>query len=138
MLALFRNLTCINLLIISALFDICYPFFIAYIYQLFRLFCIIFSFLLIIQTCAIRFWIEFVWKSIRSINDSFVMVCITVINTSLSFILAAGMIWNAEGMKGTWRLSHNHPLLMTVIDDEHPLRYVFKICKYLHNINKIS
>ena len=53
------------------------------------------------------------------------MVCITVINTSLSFILAAGMIWNAEGMKGTWRLSHNHPLLMTGIDHEHPLRYVF-------------
>ena len=66
------------------------------------------------------------------------MVCITVINTLLSIVLAAGAIWNAEGMKGTWRLSHNHPLLMTVIDDEHPLRYVLKICKYLHNINKIS
>ena len=53
------------------------------------------------------------------------MVCITVINTLLSIVLAAGAIWNAEGMKGTWRLSHNHPLLMTVIGHEHPLRYVF-------------
>ena len=52
------------------------------------------------------------------------MVCIIVINTLLSFILAVGTIWNAEGMKGTWRLSHNHPILMTVIDDEQPLRYV--------------
>ena len=113
MIALFRNLTQFNLLTISALFDIRYPFFIAYIYQLFRFFSIIFYFLLIIQTCAIRFWIEFVWKSIRSINDSFVMVCITVINTFLSFILAAGTIWNAEGMEST-----------LFIDDEHPLRYV--------------
>ena len=54
------------------------------------------------------------------------MVCITVINTFLSFIFAAGIVWNAEGMKGTWRLSHNHPLLMTAIDgSEHPLRYVY-------------
>ena len=63
------------------------------------------------------------------------MVCITVINTLLSFILAAGVIWNAEGMKGAWRISHNHPLLMTFIDGEHPLRYVYM---YLYNINKIS
>ena len=124
MLALFRNLTCFNLLTISALFDICYPFFIAYIYQLFRIFSFIFYFLLIIQTCIIRFWIEFIWKSIRSIKDSFVMVCITVINTFLSFIFAAGVIWNAEGINAPWRLSHNHPLLRTILDDEHPLRYV--------------
>ena len=136
MISLFRNLTCLNLLTISTLLDISYPFFIAYIYQLIKNQCRIFLFLLLIQTCIFRFWIEFVWKSIRSINDSFVMVCITVINTFLSFILAAGTIWNAEGMKGTWRLSHNHPLLMTAIDgSEHPLRYVYM---YPFNINKIS
>ena len=127
MIALFRNLTCLNLLTISALFDIHYPFFIAYIYQLLKVFSIIFYFLLIIQTCIIRFWIEFIWKSVRSINDSFVMVCITVSNTFLSFIIAAGNIWNAEGMKGTWRLSHNYPLSIAGIDFEHPLRYVY-IC----------
>ena len=124
MIALFRNLTCFNLLTISALFDICYPFFIAYIYQLIRIFSIVFYVLLIIQTCIIRFLIEFIWKSVRSINDSIVMLCITVINTLLSFILAAWFVWDAEGMKGTWRLSHNHPLLMTAIGHEHPLRYV--------------
>ena len=125
MIHLFWNFTCFNLLTISALFDIHYPFFIAYIYQIIRIFSVIFCNLLIIQTCIIRFWIEFIWKSVRSINDSFVMVCITVINTFLSFIFAAGIVWNAEGMKGTWRLSHNHPLLITVVDSEHPLlRYV--------------
>ena len=134
MIALFRNLTCLNLLTISALFDTHYPFFIAYIYQLSKVFSIIFYFLLIIQTCIIRFWIEFIWKSVRSINDSFVMVCITVSNTFLSFIIAAGNIWNAEGMKGTWRLSHNHPLSIAGIDFEHPLRYVYM---YPNNINKI-
>ena len=124
MIALFRNLTCLNLLTIPVLFDIHYPFFIAYIYKLIRIFSIIFYCLLGIQTYIIRFWIEFIWKSIRSINDSFVMVCITVINTFLSFILAAGTIWNAEGMKSTWRLSQSHPLLMTGRDDDHPLRYL--------------
>ena len=124
MIALFRNLTCFNLLAISALFDIHYPFFIAYIYQLFRIFSIAFYFLLIIQTCIIRFLIEFIWKSVRSINDSFVMLCITVINTLLSFIIAAWIVWDADGMKGSWRLTHTHPLLMTVRDGEHTLRYV--------------
>ena len=125
MISLFGNLTCLNLLTISTLLDICYPFFIVYIYQLIRSMCRIFLFLLLIQTCIFRFWIEFVWKSIRSINDSFAIVCITVINTLLSFIFAAGLIWNGEGWKGTWswRLSHNHPLLMTVTNDDHPLRY---------------
>ena len=63
------------------------------------------------------------------------MVYITVMNTLLSLVLAAGGIWDAEGVKGTWRLSHNHPLLITAIDgSEHPLRYVYM---YPNNINKI-
>ena len=124
MIALLRNLTCVNLLSISALFDICYPFFIAYIFQLIRVFSIVFYVLLIIQTCIIRFLIELIWKSVRSINDSIVMLSITVINTLLSFIFAAGTIWNAEGMKSTWRISQSHPLLMTGRDNDHPLRYL--------------
>ena len=139
MIALFRNLTCFNLLTISALFDICYPFFITYIYQLFRIFSIAFYILLINQTCIIRFLIEFIWKSVRSINDSFVIRCITVINTLLSFIFAAWIVWDADRMKGSWRLSHNHPLLMTVIDGEHPLRYVpYRLCFYARIIKKVK
>ena len=126
MIALFKNLTCLNILSISTLLDISYPFFIAYIYQLIKNACGIFFFLLLIQTCIFRFWIEFVWKSIRSINDNFVMFYITVMNSLVSIVLAAGVIWNAEGMKETWRISHNRPLLMmmTFIDHESPLRFV--------------
>ena len=129
MIALFRNLTCLNLLTISTLLDISYPFFIVYNYQLIGKMCSIFFLLLLIQTCFIRFWIEFVWKSTRCINDNFVMVYITVMNSLVSIVLAAGVIWNAEGMKGTWRISHNHPLLMmmTFINHESPLRFV---CTY--------
>ena len=123
MISLFGNLTCLNLLAISTLLDISYPFFVVYIYQLIRCMSRFFLSLLLIQTCIFRFWVEFVWKSIRSINDSFAINCITGINTLLSFIFAAGLIWNGEGWKGTWRLSHNHPLLMTVTIDDHPLRY---------------
>ena len=129
MISLFGNLTCLNLLTISILLDICYPFFVVYIYQLIRNMSRIFFFLLLIQTCIFRFWTEFVWKSIRSINDNFVMVYITLVNSLVSIVLAAGVIWNAEGMKGTWRISHNHPLLMmmTFINHESPLRFV---CTY--------
>ena len=130
MIALFRNLTCLNLLTISTLLDISYPFFIAYIYQLIRYVCRIFFFLLLIQTCIIRFWIEFVWKSTRSIDDNFVMVYVTVMNTLVSIVLAAGRIWNAEGMKSVWRINHNHALLMTVIV-ESPLRFVLMYMMYL-------
>ena len=47
-------------------------------------------------------------------------------NSLVSIVLAAGVIWNAEGMKETWRISHNRPLLMmmTFIDHESPLRFV--------------
>ena len=129
MISLFGNLTCLNLLTISTLLDIFYPFFVVYIYQLVRNMSRIFFFLLLIQACIFRFWTEFVWKSIRSINDNFVMVYITVMNSLVSIVLAAGVIWNAEGMKGTWRISHNHPLLMmmTFINHESPLRFV---CTY--------
>ena len=83
--------------------------------------------------CIIRFWIEFIWKSIRSINDNFVMVYVTVMNSLVSIVLAAGVIWNAEGMKGTWRISHNHPLLMmmTFINHESPLRFVCTYDEYM-------
>ena len=126
MISLFGNLTCLNLLTISTLLDIRYPFFIVYLYQSIRNMSRIFFSLLLIQTCIFRFWIEFVWKSIRSINDNFVMFYITLMNSLVSIVLAAGMIWNAEGMKGTWRISHNHPLMMmmTFMDHESPLRFV--------------
>ena len=129
MISLFGNLTCLNLLAISTLLDISYPFFVVYIYQLIRNMSRIFFFLLLIQACIFRFWTEFVWKSIRFINDNFVMVYITLMNSLVSIVLAAGVIWNAEGMKGTWRISHNHPLLMmmTFINHESPLRFV---CTY--------
>ena len=122
MIAIFRNLTCFNLLFISVLFDISYPFFLVYIYHLFRIFTLVFYVLLIFQICIMRFLIEFIWKSVRSINDSIVMPCITIINTILCFTIAAWVVWDAKGMKGTWRISYNHPLLMHGIDDVHPLR----------------
>ena len=126
MISLFGNLTCLNLLAISTLLDISYPFFVVYIYQLIRCMSRFFLSLLLIQTCIFRFWVDFVWKSIRSINDNFVMFYITVMNSLVSIVLAAGVIWNAEGMKETWRISHNRPLLMmmTFIDHESPLRFV--------------
>ena len=82
----------------------------------------IFYLLLIMQICIVRFWIEFIWKSIRSINDSFVMVCITVIDIFISFIFSAGILLISEGFPIPWRISHNDPLFKTVKDDEHHLR----------------
>ena len=80
--------------------------------------------LLLIQTCIIRYCIEFIWKSVRPIDDRFVMVCITVTNAFLSFLLAAMCVWDAKGMKMNWWLTDHHPSITTIIHDDHPLRYV--------------
>ena len=68
---------------------------------------------LVIQSCIIRYWTEFIWKSVRPIDDRFVMAFLTAKDTFLSILFSTMVVWNADGMKDTWWLSNNHPLLMS-------------------------
>ena len=107
------NLTCFNLSTMSALFDLQFPYFLVYIYKFIRIFTLFFILFVAIQSCLIRYWIEFVWKSVKAIDDNMIMAFIRG-NTALqSMIFALMSVWNAGGMQGIWWITTSNPLLMT-------------------------
>ena len=67
------NLTCFNLSTMSALFDLQFPYFVVYIFGFIRIFTFFFVLFLAIQSCLIRYWIEFVWKSVKAIDDNMII-----------------------------------------------------------------
>ena len=109
------NLTCFNLSTMSALFDIQYPYFLVYIYRFIRIFSFFYTLFLAIQSCLIRYWIEFVWKSVRAIDDRMIMVFIHVNTAFQSMIFAFMFVWNAGGLQASWWITTTHPLLMTTV-----------------------
>ena len=112
------NLTCFNLSTMSALFDLQFPYFVVYIFGLIRIFTFFFVLFLAIQSCLIRYWIEFVWKSVKAIDDNMIMAFIRG-NTALqSMIFALMFVWNAGGMQGTWWITTSNPLLITQVDND--------------------
>ena len=111
------NLTCFNLSTMSALFDIQFPYFVGYIFGFIRIFTFFFVLFLAIQSCLIRYWIEFVWKSVKAIDDNMIMAFIRG-NTALqSMIFALMFVWNAGGMQGIWWITTSNPLLITQVDN---------------------
>ena len=107
------NLTCFNLSTMSALFDLQFPYFLVYIYKFIRIFTLFFILFVAIQSCLIRYWIEFVWKSVKAIDDKLIMVFISVNTVFQSMIFAFMFVWNAGGLQASWWITTSNPLLMT-------------------------
>ena len=107
------NLTCFNLSTMSALFDLQFPYFLVYIYKFIRIFTLFFILFVAIQSCLIRYWIEFVWKSVKAIDDKLIMVFISVNTVFQSMIFAFMFVWNAGGLQASWWITTRNPLLMT-------------------------
>ena len=107
------NLTCFNLSTMSALFDLQFPYFVVYIYKFIRIFTLFFILFVAIQSCLIRYWIEFVWKSVKAIDDKLIMVFIRVNTVFQSMIFAFMFVWNAGGLQASWWITTSNPLLMT-------------------------
>ena len=107
------NLTCFNLSTMSALFDLQFPYFLVYIFGFIRIFAFFFVLFLAIQSCLIRYWIEFVWKSVKAIDDKLIMVFISVNTVFQSMIFAFMFVWNAGGLQASWWITTSNPLLMT-------------------------
>ena len=107
------NLTCFSLSTISALFNLQFPFLLVYIYRFIRIFTFFFILFLAIQSCLIRYWIEFFWKSVRAIDDKLIMVFIRVNTAFQSMIFAFMFVWNAGGLQASWWITTSNPLLMT-------------------------
>ena len=109
------NLTCFNLSTMSALFDLQFPYFVVYIFGLIRIFTFFFVLFLAIQSCLIRYWIEFVWKSVKAIDDKLIMAFIRGNTAFQSMIFAFMFVWNAGGLQASWWVTTNNPLLMTQV-----------------------
>ena len=107
------NLTCFNLSTMSALFDLQFPYFLVYIYKFIRIFTLFFILFVAIQSCLIRYWIEFVWKSVKAKDDKLIMVFIRVNTVFQSMIFAFMFVWNAGGPQASWWITTSNPLLMT-------------------------
>ena len=86
-----------------------------YIYRFIRIFSFFYTLFLAIQSCLIRYWIEFVWKSVRAIDDRVIMVFIHVNTAFQSIIFAFMFVWNAGGLQASWWITTTHPLLMTTV-----------------------
>ena len=107
------NLTCFNLSTMSALFDLQFPYFLVYIYKFIRIFTLFFILFVAIQSCLIRYWIEFVWKSVKAIDNKLIMSFIRVNTVFQSMIFAFMFVWNAGGLQASWWITTSNPLLMT-------------------------
>ena len=107
------NLTCFNLSTMSALFDLQFPYFLVYIYKFIRIFTLFFILFVAIQSCLIRYWLEFVWKSVKAKDDKLIMVFIRVNTVFQSMIFAFMFVWNAGGLQASWWITTSNPLLMT-------------------------
>ena len=93
---IFVNLTCFNLAFLYALFDVHYPDFIVYIYLFIRIFSILFGLSIVFHACINRILTEFVWKSIKPINDKIIMVFLTANITFQSSLFSIMLIFNGN------------------------------------------
>ena len=112
---LFVNLTCFNLAILVAIFDVHYPDFIVYIYLFIRLFSILFGLSIVFHACINRILTEFVWKSIQPINDKIIMFFLTANISFQSSLFSIMIIANGDGLKHYWWLSEIHPMFVQSI-----------------------
>ena len=114
---LFENLTRFNLAILVAIFDVHYPDFIVYIYLFIRIFSILFGLSIVFHACINRILTEFVWKSIKPINDKIIMVFLTANITFQSSLFSIMIIGNGDGLKSYWWLSENPIFIQSIQPD---------------------
>lgn len=84
---LILNLIPWNIAFVSFVFDIRFPMIVGQFKVLLELtldFSLVF---LCAEICLIKYWMAFVWKSVRPIDDVFVVTCINIVNTFLSFLI---------------------------------------------------
>ena len=69
---------------ISLLFDVKFPQSVCFFYTLVSDAAGLFYILIVIEICMVKYWIRFVWRAIRPLDDSFVCLSLTVINIFMS------------------------------------------------------
>ena len=84
---------------ISLLFDVKFPQSVCFLYTLFVDASGLFYILILIEICMVKFWIRFVWRAVRPINDKFICFSLTVINIFMSLFWAFLATMGGSGNK---------------------------------------
>ena len=71
---------------VNFVFEIDSPTFINYIQIIIGMFTLFFVLVTILEICLVKLWIEFVWKSVRCVNDQFLVTFILIMNTMIGII----------------------------------------------------
>ena len=86
------NLIPLNITFLSFVFDITFPIYIGYFKGTIEFSVLIFAVLIQIETIWIKYWIEFKWKSVKPIDDKFVLTSLIIINTVISICIAISVV----------------------------------------------
>ena len=82
------NLTIFNVKISMLVLEVQMPMGIIYACHFIRTTASFFLMFIIFESVLIRYWTEFVWKTVKPIDDQFVIFCLTLINTFISSYLS--------------------------------------------------
>ena len=96
MVLLMTNVIPLTISFLSFSFDIWFPISICYLKAYFDITAVVFVILLQIEICWIKYWVEFKWKSVKQINDGFVITSLVVVNFVISsYVSILGVIESA-------------------------------------------
>ena len=96
MVLLMANVIPLTISFLSFSFDIWFPILICYLKAYFDIMAVVFVILLQIEICWIKYWVEFKWKSVKQINDGFVITSLVVVNFVISsYVSILGVIESA-------------------------------------------
>ena len=122
------NLINLNIRVILTVFGLTLPIKLAYV----QIFCeftlILFLLLTLIEITWIKYLYKFVWKSVRPIDEGFVVTCCTLINTTFSSLLSVAWIkseggkLNIKSITGSFDWHYNYLLNEVDPDDNNYFR----------------
>jgi len=98
MLAIGSNLINLNFQVIFTILGWTIPLSLAYVNLFCQFFLIVYFFLTTIEISWLKYLHKFIWKSVRPIDDGFVVTCCTINNIVFSSILAVAWIMSGGGM----------------------------------------
>ena len=97
--------------VLQVLFEIDYPVFVRNLYFFPKFEGLIYGLLTLIEMVYIKFWLEFVRQRMISMDDSFIVTCLTALNLMLSLLFSIIMV-----RVGEWPEFGTLPLVPEVTD----------------------
>ena len=99
MVLLVANVIPLTIAFLSFSFDIWFPTPICYFKAYLDIVTVMFIILLQLEICWIKYWIEFRWKSVKQINDEFVVALLFIINLFVSSYVSVLGVVESAGMQ---------------------------------------